>query len=239
MAQTFRLSGERRLEPSVKSSIREVPGARRWRVVTRSGRTSPCSTGPVPPEHRRVRLMLLYGMTFPVLVTSRGRDELFSVTIALMWDLHEAARDQGVAWVEVDLLAAINELELGPWRHVGRKRGSIGLPFTVRCTLLDLMMTELLRVTPGLGARVAVAKGPNLAERRRTPGPARGLARPRGVSFGTRVAPAPCSARARTALSGLRPSEGRCPSRSPRHCSTPSPGADTRRGKGSPAACTR
>jgi hypothetical protein len=33
-----------------------------------------------------------------------------------------------------------------------------GLPFTILCTLLDRMLAELGRVTPGFGARVALAK---------------------------------------------------------------------------------
>lgn len=102
--------------------------------------------------------MLLFGMTDPMLVPSSGRDELFSATIELMWDLHDTASEKDVSWAEGDLLAAINELELGPWRHVGRQCEAIGLPFTVRCSLLDLMLTELLHVTPGLGARVAIPK---------------------------------------------------------------------------------
>jgi hypothetical protein len=75
-----------------------------------------------------------------------------------MWQLHADAPDQDVPWAADDLLVAICELELGPWRHLGWTPGTAGLPFTRACTVLDLLLTELLRATPGLGARVAIAK---------------------------------------------------------------------------------
>lgn len=84
-------------------------------------------------------------------------DPLFTATINLMWQLHGAARDQDVPWAAYDLLVAISELELGPWRHVGRSAEVVGVPFTMACTLVDRLLVELLRVTPGFGARVALA----------------------------------------------------------------------------------
>jgi hypothetical protein len=83
---------------------------------------------------------------------------LFTATINVMWHLHAEAPAQDAAWLTDDLLVAICELELGPWRHIGRTPQVIGLPFTMVCTLLDRLLTELLRVSPGLGARVAIAK---------------------------------------------------------------------------------
>ena len=85
-------------------------------------------------------------------------DQLFTATINLMWQLHGAAHDQGVPWAADDLLVAICELDQGLWRHLGRPAETVGWPFTVTCTLLDRLLVELLRVTPGLGARVAVAR---------------------------------------------------------------------------------
>jgi hypothetical protein len=85
-------------------------------------------------------------------------DRVFTATINLMWQLHGAAHDQDVSWGADDLLVAISELELGPWQHLGGSPELVGWPFTVPCTLLDRLLVELLRVTPGFGARVAVTK---------------------------------------------------------------------------------
>jgi hypothetical protein len=80
------------------------------------------------------------------------------MTICLMWRLHDEAAIHGVPWAGEDLVVAIGELELGPWQHLGAAPELDGLPFTVACRVLDWMLVELGRVTPGLGARVAVAK---------------------------------------------------------------------------------
>ena len=75
-----------------------------------------------------------------------------------MWELWHEAAEHHVAWAADDLLVAISELGLGPWRHASEVDPVVGLPFTVRCTLLDAMLAELLRVTLGFGARVAMGK---------------------------------------------------------------------------------
>jgi hypothetical protein len=85
-------------------------------------------------------------------------DALFTVTINLMWQLHYDAAEQGVQWLEVDLVAAIGELDAGPWRHLGATPDIQGMRFTTLCALLDALMDELGRRTPGLSARVALAQ---------------------------------------------------------------------------------
>lgn len=85
-------------------------------------------------------------------------DELFTITVSLMWRLHDEAASQGVPWAQPDLVVAIGELELGPWQPVGSGAVLDDLPYTIACSLLDQMLVELGRVTPGLGARIAVAK---------------------------------------------------------------------------------
>jgi hypothetical protein len=43
-------------------------------------------------------------------------DQLFTLTINLVWQLLYSAEDADVAWVRPDLLVAIDALECGPWR---------------------------------------------------------------------------------------------------------------------------
>ena len=57
-----------------------------------------------------------------------------------------------------DLVTAIMELELGPWRHLGFIPDVQGTPFIRMCGLLDLLLDELGRRTRGLAARVALAR---------------------------------------------------------------------------------
>ena len=85
-------------------------------------------------------------------------DHVFSRVIEIMWWLYATADEQGEAEVRDDLLVAINELEAGPWHHVPCTVPLVALPFTVACVLLDVMLEELHRVTPGLGARVALTR---------------------------------------------------------------------------------
>jgi hypothetical protein len=85
-------------------------------------------------------------------------DALFTLTVNLLWQLHYAAADQRVGWLQVDLVGAIMELEFGPWRHLGFTPDIQGAPFTVLCALLDVLLDELGRRTPGLSARVALAR---------------------------------------------------------------------------------
>ena len=85
-------------------------------------------------------------------------DRLFTLSSNLMWQLYYEAAAQGVPGLEIDLLAAFGALDAGPWRHLGSTPDIPGVPFTVLCSLLDRLLVELLRVTPGLAARVAVAK---------------------------------------------------------------------------------
>jgi hypothetical protein len=47
-------------------------------------------------------------------VSTADPDQLFTLTINLMWQLHDDADGQGVPWAREDLLIAIGELELGP-----------------------------------------------------------------------------------------------------------------------------
>ena len=46
-------------------------------------------------------------------------DAVYTLTVNLMWQLYYEAADQGVGWLEADLLTAISELDCGPWRHLG------------------------------------------------------------------------------------------------------------------------
>jgi hypothetical protein len=85
-------------------------------------------------------------------------DAQFTATANLMWQLHYAAAKQGVRWLETDLVTAIMELELGPWRHLGFTPEIQGRPFTTLCGLLDLLMDELGCRTSGLRASVALAR---------------------------------------------------------------------------------
>src|SRR4051812_37635523 len=91
-------------------------------------------------------------------VESTDPDQLFTATINLMWQLHYAALEHRLQWAADDLLVALSDLGVGPWRHLGWSPDVIGVPFTALGTLLDRMLVELLRVTPGFGARVAIAK---------------------------------------------------------------------------------
>jgi hypothetical protein len=86
------------------------------------------------------------------------QDGLYTLTTNLMWQLYYEAASQGVPGLEIDLLAAVGELDAGPWRHLGPTPDIPGVPFTLLCSLLDRLLGELVRVTPGLAARVAVAK---------------------------------------------------------------------------------
>lgn len=85
-------------------------------------------------------------------------DQLFTVTVNLMWQLYYDADGQRVPWARDDLLVAMAELELGPWQPLGPTPELDGVPFTVLCNLLDQLLAELARVTPGFGARIALAR---------------------------------------------------------------------------------
>jgi hypothetical protein len=97
-------------------------------------------------------------MSQPRLARDLEVDALFTLTVNLLWQLHYAAAEQGVGFLEIDLVTAIMELELGPWRHLGFTPDVQGAPFTRLCGLLDLLLDELGRRTPGLAARVALAR---------------------------------------------------------------------------------
>src|SRR4051794_23486322 len=97
-------------------------------------------------------------MSHPRLASDLEVDALFTLTVNLMWQLHYAAADQGVGFLEIDLVTAIMELELGPWRYLGFTPDVQGTPFTRLCALVDLLLDELGRRTPGLAARVALAR---------------------------------------------------------------------------------
>ena len=85
-------------------------------------------------------------------------DALFTITVNLMWQPHYEAAEQGVQWLEVDLITAIGELDADPWRHLGATPEIQGMRFTTLCALLDALMEELGRRTPGLAGRVALGK---------------------------------------------------------------------------------
>jgi len=85
-------------------------------------------------------------------------DELFTAVVNLVWQLHYMAGQPGLGWAAEDLLVAAGELSLGPWEHQGRTADVAEVPFTSLCVLLDRSLEELHRVSPGFGARVAIAK---------------------------------------------------------------------------------
>lgn len=85
-------------------------------------------------------------------------DELFAVTMDLLWWLHGSAVDQGVPAVQFDQLCAINELLCAPWRRCKTPYVVPELPYTVAGMLLDELLARLGVATSGFGGRVAVMK---------------------------------------------------------------------------------
>ena len=79
--------------------------------------------------------------------------------INLMWQLYYEADGQGVSWARGTSWSRSGELRSWvPGVASDRLPELGGLPFTTLCILLDRMLTELGRVTPGFGARVALAR---------------------------------------------------------------------------------
>lgn len=83
-------------------------------------------------------------------------DALFTRTTNLMWHLHATAVERGLNQLADDLLVALCELEVGPWHHLGGCAAGAGLPFTVECRLLDVLLDLLEAASPGFGPRVAI-----------------------------------------------------------------------------------
>ena len=46
-------------------------------------------------------------------------NSLFTAIVNLMWHLHALATERALQDIALDLLAAISELECGPWTHAG------------------------------------------------------------------------------------------------------------------------
>jgi hypothetical protein len=97
-------------------------------------------------------------MTKHARLRTADANQLFTVTVNLMWQLYYDAADHDLPWLESVLLVAIGELRCGPWRHLGPTPDVVGVRLVVLCTLLDELLAELGRITPGLGARIAVAQ---------------------------------------------------------------------------------
>jgi hypothetical protein len=131
----------------ISAPIERIERIRRWFSTARRWQGGLGTTG-----------VLRSAMTDSRVVLPHARNELFTAVIDLMWELYYEAPKQGVPWAAIDLLSAIGELDLGPWRDSETRFHVVGVPFTVRCGLLDAMLARLLEVTPGLGARVAIAK---------------------------------------------------------------------------------
>ena len=83
---------------------------------------------------------------------------LFTVIVNLMWHLHALATERALQDIALDLLAAISELECGPWTHVGGSIAGVGLPMATEGALLDELLSRLRELSPGLGARLAVSQ---------------------------------------------------------------------------------
>lgn len=83
-------------------------------------------------------------------------DALFTCTINLMWHLHAACIERGLTQLADDLLVALSELEIGPWRHLGGCTAGAGLPFTAECRMLDALLDRLQESSPGFGPRTAI-----------------------------------------------------------------------------------
>jgi hypothetical protein len=83
-------------------------------------------------------------------------DALFTRTTNLMWHLHATCVERGLTQLADDLLVALSELEIGPWRHLGGCAAGAGLPFTAECRLLDVLLDKLQESSPGFGPRVAI-----------------------------------------------------------------------------------
>jgi hypothetical protein len=85
-------------------------------------------------------------------------DQLFTVVLGLAWELHGQSVERQVPGLALDLVVAIGELQQGPWRKVADAPVVLPLPMTLGCSLLDVLLDELERITPGFGARVAIAQ---------------------------------------------------------------------------------
>jgi hypothetical protein len=85
-------------------------------------------------------------------------DQLFTAAWELAWRLQGQAVERNVPLLDLDLVVAIGQLEQGPWRRVDQRPEWPPLPMTVGCSLLDVLLDELERATPGFGARVAIAQ---------------------------------------------------------------------------------
>ncbi len=112
-------------------------------------------------------------------------DQLFTVTINLMWQLYYEADSQGVPWASGDLLVAMGELELGPWRRLGPTPELDGVPFTILCIVLDGMLAELGSRHPWVRRQGRAGQDALLSR----PGPRRLEPPPRRLPFGLRVDP--------------------------------------------------
>ena len=96
-------------------------------------------------------------MNAPFVFANLTPGQLFTMVLRLAWELHGQSVERHVPDVALDLVLAIGELEQGPWREV-EDAPMVLLPMTLGCSLLDVLLDELERVTPGFGARVAIAQ---------------------------------------------------------------------------------
>ena len=108
-------------------------------------------------------------------VSSNPRNELFTVAVTLLWQLHDHAQDHDRTTLATDMLVAINELHNGPWRHLGRTVGRLQLPFTPACILIDQLLDDLQDCSPGLGPPVAIEAAREILNGNRPHGTSRSL----------------------------------------------------------------
>lgn len=84
--------------------------------------------------------------------------QLFTMVLRLAWEVHGQSVERQVQDVSLGLVVAIGELEQGPWREVDDAPSVVPLPMTLGCSLLDVLLDQLERATPGFGARVAITQ---------------------------------------------------------------------------------
>lgn len=82
-------------------------------------------------------------MTSAPWVESFTDDELFTITLELMWRIHDECIYLGEPPMHADLPQAIEELETGPWRRVPGGPFQFPWPYLPKCRWLQWMLERL------------------------------------------------------------------------------------------------